>query len=118
MRYAIRVPAHLLVNVFGNRQVTNILFATTIHFMEIGFFLLDRYRFLNPYGSLPMRKYGALILLFAAVLFINIYAALCFGVRKLLLKETGRKLAHVEKQLRTGPSISEELTERIKEHSL
>jgi hypothetical protein len=39
-------------------------------------------------------------------------------VRKLLLKETGRKLAHVEKQLRTGQSISEELTDRLKEHSL
>ena len=46
------------------------------------------------------------------------YAALYFGVRKLLLKETGRKLAHVEKQLRTGQSISQELTERLKEHSL
>ena len=118
MRYAIRVLAHLPVNVFGNRQVTNVLFATTILFMAIGFFLLDRYRFLIPYWSLPMRKYGALILLFAAVLSINIFAALYFGVRKLLLKETCRKLAHFEKQLRTGPSISEELTERLKQHSL
>ena len=39
-------------------------------------------------------------------------------VRKLLLKDTGRKLAHLEKQLRTGHSISTELTERLKEHSL
>lgn len=51
-------------------------------------------------------------------LFINIYAGVYFGVRKLLLKETGRKLAHVEKQLRTGQTISEELTERLKEHAL
>ena len=65
-----------------------------------------------------MEKYGAPILLFAAVLFLNIYAAVYFGVRKLLLKETGRKLAHVEKQLRTGQSISQELTEQLKEHSL
>jgi len=50
--------------------------------------------------------------------FINIYAAVYFAVRKLLLKETGRKLAHVEKQLRTGQSISQELTERLKQHSL
>jgi len=39
-------------------------------------------------------------------------------VRKLLLKDTGRKLAHVEKQLRTGQSISTEMTERLEEHSL
>ena len=98
-------------------MVTNVFFATTILFMAVGFFLLDECQFLIPYKSLLIERYGATILLFAAVLFVNIYAGVYFGVRKLLLKETGRKLAHVEKQLRTGPSISEELTERLKEHS-
>jgi len=99
-------------------MVTNVFFATTILFMAIGFLLLDQCRFLIPYKSLLLQRYGAQILLFAMVLFINVYAAVYFGVRKLLLKETGRKLAHVEKQLRTGQSISQELTERLKEHSL
>lgn len=99
-------------------MVTNVFFATTILFMAAGFFLLDQCRFLIPYRSLLIQRYGPTILLFAAALFINIYAALYFAVRKLLLKETGRKLAHVEKQLRTGRSISEELTDRLKEHSL
>ena len=98
-------------------MVTNVFFATTILFMAAGFFLLDQCRFLIPYRSLLLQRYGATILLFTAVLFINIYAAFYFGVRKLLLKETGRKLAHVEKQLRTGQSISEELTEQLKEHA-
>ena len=35
--------------------------------------------------------------------------------RKLFLKDTGRKLAHVEKQVRSGSSISEELSRRLKE---
>lgn len=99
-------------------MVTNVFFATTILFMAIGFFLLEECRFLIPYKTLLLQRYGTTILLFAAVLFVNIYAAVYFGVRKLLLKETGRKLAHVEKQLRTGQSVSEELTERLKEHSL
>jgi hypothetical protein len=99
-------------------MVTNVFFATTILFMAAGFFLLDQCRFLISYKSLLVERYGAMLLLFAAVLFINIFAALYFGVRKLQLKETGRKLAHVEKQLRTGQSISQELTERLKEHSL
>ena len=99
-------------------MIANVFFGTTILFMAAGFFLLDECRFLIPYRSLLLQRYGATILLFAAVLFINIYAALYFGVRKLLLKETGRKLAHVEKQLRTGQSISEDLTEQLKEHSL
>ena len=99
-------------------MVTNVFFATTIVFMAIGFLLLDQCRFLIPYKTLLLQRYGAQILLFSTVLFINVYAAVYFGVRKLLLKETGRKLAHVEKQLRTGQSISQELTERLKEHSL
>jgi hypothetical protein len=99
-------------------MVTNVFFATTILFMAIGFLLLDRCRFLIPYKTLILQRYGAQILVFAAVVFINVYAAVYFGVRKLLLKETGRKLAHVEKQLRTGQSISQELTERLKEDSL
>jgi hypothetical protein len=98
--------------------MTNVFFATTILFMAAGFFLLDQCRFLIPYKSLLLERYGGTILLFAAALFINIFAGVYYGVRKLLLKETGRKLAHVEKQLRTGQSISEELTERLKEHSL
>ena len=97
---------------------TNVFFATTILFMAAGFFLLDQCRFLVPYKSLLIERYGGQILVFATLLFVNIYAAVYYGVRKLLLKETGRKLAHVEKQLRTGQSISEELTERLKEHSL
>jgi hypothetical protein len=38
--------------------------------------------------------------------------------RELFLKDTGRKLAHIEKQLRTGPSISEELSCRLSEWRL
>ncbi len=87
-------------------MVTNVFFATTTLFMAAGFVILDQCRFLIPYRALLLQRYGGTILLFSAVLFINIYAALYFTVRKLLLKETGRKLAHVEKQLRTGQSIS------------
>ena len=99
-------------------MITNVFFATTILFMALGFFLLEECRFLIPYKTLLLQRYGTTILLFAAVLFVNVYAIVYFGVRKLLLKETGRKLAHVEKQLRTGQSVSEELTEQLKEHSL
>ena len=99
-------------------MVTNVFFATTILFMALGFFLLGQCEFLIPFRALIIEKYGTVILVFATLLFLNIYAALYFAVRKLLLKETGRKLAHVEKQLRTGQSISEELTDRLKEHSL
>jgi hypothetical protein len=44
---------------------------------------------------------------------VNLFA-LCYLVsRTLFLKDTGRKLAHVEKQLRTGQPIVRDLSERL-----
>jgi hypothetical protein len=52
---------------------------------------------------------------FLLCLFGNLFAVVYAINRKLFLKDTGRKLAHVEKQIRTGSSISEELSERLTE---
>jgi hypothetical protein len=98
--------------------IPNVFFATTVILMAVAFFLLDQCSFLVPYRHLLIERYGLAIFWFAALLFVNLFALMYLLVRKLFLKETGRKLAHVEKQLRTGETISEELTKRLKEHSL
>jgi len=54
----------------------------------------------------------------AGALFLHIFAGLCYAVRKFLLTDAGSKLAHVKKQLGICQSISEELSERLQEHSL
>ncbi len=96
-------------------MISNIFFATTIIFIAIGFLLLQECAFLIPYRALLLEKYGRTIAVFAALLFFNLFALMYLIVRKLLLKETGRKLAHIEKQIRTGESISEELSRRLSE---
>ncbi len=96
-------------------MIPNIFFATTILFLAIGFLLLEECAFLIPYRTLLVEKYGRTIALFAGLLFLNLFALMYVVVRKLLLKETGRKLAHIEKQIRTGESISEELSRRLSE---
>ena len=96
-------------------MIPNIFFATTIIFIAIGFLLLQECSFLIPYRALLLEKYGRDIALFAGLLFFNLFALIYLIVRKLLLKETGRKLAHIEKQIRTGESISEELSRRLSE---
>ena len=55
------------------------------------------------------------IAVYCGLLFFNLFALVYFATRQLFLKDTGRKLAHVEKQLRTGSSISDELTKRLEE---
>ncbi len=96
-------------------MIPNVFFATTVIFLSIGFFLLQECAFLIPYRTLLIEKYGRVIALYSAALFFNLFALIYLFVRKLLLKETGKKLAHIEKQLRTGESISEELSRRLSE---
>src|SRR6058998_2881234 len=93
----------------------NTLLLTTVIMLGLAFFLMGECQFLIPYRQLLFEKYGTTIALFAAALFVNIFAALYAIGRKLFLKDTGRKLAHLEKQLRTGASISEELSRRLQE---
>jgi len=95
--------------------ITNVFFATTILFTALLFFLVQECTFLIPYRMLLIEKYGPHIALYAAAVFFNVFAGVYLAARKLFLKDTGRKLAHIEKQLRTGESISEELSRRLSE---
>ena len=96
-------------------MIPNVFFATTVLFLAMGFYLMQECDFLIPYRTLLYEKYAHQIAIFAALLFFNLFAAMYVAARKLFLKDTGRKLAHVEKQLRTGHTISEELTTRLGE---
>lgn len=96
-------------------MIGNAVFATTVIFLAIGLYLLQECRFLIPYRHVLFIKYGPYLAAFSAALFVNIFAAVYLIWRKLFLKDTGRKLAHLEKQLRTGETISEELSERLKD---
>ena len=93
-------------------MIGNAVFVTTVIFLALGFFLLQECQFLIPYrqllfGTIRRRHLASL----RGALFVNLFAAVYLICRKLFLKDTGRKLAHLEKQLRTGASLSEELTD-------
>ena len=94
----------------------NALFATVVVFMAVVFYLMDELRFLIPYRDAILERHGGDIALFSVVLFLNLLAGFFVLARRLLLKDTGQKLAHLEKQLRGRKSISEELSRRIAEH--
>jgi hypothetical protein len=95
--------------------IANAFLLTAAIFLAMGVFLMEECRFLIPYRQLLWTKYAELIATFAAVLFVDLFAGIYWLGRKVFLKDTGRKLAHLEKQLRTGSSLSEELSERLKE---
>jgi hypothetical protein len=96
-------------------MIGNTFLATTILFLAAGFWLAGDCQFLIPYRQLLWERYAVDIAVFAGVLFLNLFTAIYLLCRKLFLKDTGRKLAHVEKQLHSGSSISEELSRRLEE---
>ena len=93
----------------------NALFAAAATLLALAIYLMDACRFLLPYRSLLWYGYREVLLIFALALFVNLTAAFYSIGRRLFLKDTGQKLAHIEKQLRTGDTISEELSRRLNE---
>ena len=96
-------------------MIKSALFVTTLFMLCLTLFLMQACQFLIPYRVLIWHHYGRSVAGFGAALFVNVFAAVYLAGRKLFLKDTGRKLAHLEKQLRTGASLSEELSRRLNE---
>ena len=97
----------------------NTLLATIAILLALGFWLLGRLKFLVPYRHILFHQYGSVLLLWLAILFINVFATLYAMQRKFFLKDTGRKLSHLDKQLHVGhgelpaPSFEEEDDHRV-----
>ena len=96
-------------------MVANSLFLTIAILLALGFWLLGELKFFIPYKTVLFHEYGTAILTYLATLFLNLFAAAFVLNRKFFLKDTGRKLSHLDKQLHAGqtevrvPSLEEEL---------
>jgi hypothetical protein len=96
-------------------MIANSIFITSLIFLVLLIFLLQECQFLVPYRHVLFMDYGSALALFGAALFLNLFAVIYLVTRRLFLKDTGRKLAHLEKQLRSGDSLSAELNQRLKD---
>ena len=96
-------------------MIATSVFLTSILMLAVGFYVVGELKFLAPYRELLWHRYAPVIGWFLLAVFGNLFAVIYAINRKLFLKDTGKKLAHVEKQIRTGSSISEELSQRLLE---
>ena len=72
--------------------------------LAIGFALMGELKFFIPFKLVIWRAYSAYILSYCGLLFANLFAAAFALNRKFFLKDTGRKLAHLDKQFNAGQS--------------
>jgi hypothetical protein len=94
-------------------MIANAAFLAAMVLLLLAFSVLGPLEFLAPYKRLIVAQYFWTIVGAFVIVFLNLFALFYLIGRALFLKDTGRKLAHVEKQLRTGDTIVRDLSERL-----
>ena len=83
-------------------MIANVLLITIAILLALGFWLMGELRFFAPYKLVLWREYATPILAYVGILSVNVFAGAFVLVRKFFLKDTGRKLSHLDKQLHAG----------------
>ena len=96
-------------------MIANALLLTIAVLLAYMFWLMDQLKFMAPYKDVLIHAYGSLVLLSSVVLFLNVFGAVLLLQRKFFLKDTGRKLSHLDQQFQVGQielPLSPEIEER------
>ena len=83
-------------------MIANALFAAAVVTLATVFLLADKLRFLVPYRHLIVSERLSPLLFSLAIIFLNLTAIFFSSARKFFLKDTGRKLAHFDRDLNAG----------------
>jgi hypothetical protein len=95
-------------------MAANALLVTIVLLLTLGFWFMGELKYFIPYKGVLLKEYGTFISAYFAALFLNLFAAAFAFNRKFFLKDTGRKLSHLDKQLQVGetdfprPALEEE----------
>jgi hypothetical protein len=98
--------------------IGNALIVTVAILIALVFWLMGQLSFLIPYRHLLLQQYGDVIFFSFLVLFANVFAAVYGAQRKFFLKDTGRKLSHLDKQTAAGGSPVPNPADSIHQESL
>ena len=85
-------------------MIRNSLFISATALILVVFALMRRLDFLAPSKRTLFLHCGMPMAIFFAVLGLNLFAAALAINRKILLKDTGRKLLHFDNQMQAGGS--------------
>jgi hypothetical protein len=95
-------------------MIANAVFVATLIFLALGFWLSNELRFLAPWRGFILHNHLQSVALYCALLFINLLGLTVWIERKFFLRDTGRKLRHLDQEIHTGQSeLSEEILSRF-----
>jgi hypothetical protein len=90
-------------------MIQNTAFLATLTTFLVTAWIAGELTFLAPYKAALFRQYGLVIGGGVLLLFLNLSAAYYGVARWLFLRDTGRKLTHVDQQLRTSDGFHDDL---------
>lgn len=94
-------------------MIANSAFLAAMVVLLALFFVMGEIDFLAPHKHLILPWYLWSIVGGVVVVYLNLFACFYLVGRALFLKDTGRKLAHVERQLNTTDTIVRDLSDRL-----
>jgi hypothetical protein len=83
-------------------MIANALLITVAFLLAYGFWLMGELKFMAAYKAVLFHACGPWICGASAILFFNVFGAVLLLQRKFLLKNTGRKLSHLDRQFQVG----------------
>ena len=83
-------------------MVANALLFTVAVLLGLAFWLMGELKYMAPYKAVLFHYCGSAIFIYAALLVVNAFSLAFVLNRKFFLKDTGRKLSHLDKQLHLG----------------
>jgi hypothetical protein len=95
-------------------MLTNAAFGAALTVFLIAAWLAGELSFLAPYRVLLFRRHAGLIGGGALLLFLNLCALYYSAASWLFLRDTGRKLLHLDRQLATRDSALEDVRPFLK----
>jgi hypothetical protein len=90
-------------------MIANTAFLAVLTVFLLAAWLAGELSFLAPYKAALFRLHGALIAGMALVVFLNLCATYYALARWLFLRETGRKLTHIDRDLIASEGVHEDL---------
>jgi len=83
-------------------MIANAVFVATLFFLVLIFWLSHTLVFLTPWRDYILRNYLWSISVYCSLLFANILGLTIWIERTFFLRDTGRKLRHLDQEIHTG----------------
>jgi hypothetical protein len=94
-------------------MIANSAFLAALTTFVIAAWLAAELIFLAPFKAAIFRTYGVHLAGATVVLFLNLCEAYYMVARWLFLRDAGRKLTHIDRQLRSASGLHDELREYL-----